>query len=44
MDEFALSGRHRPLNGADRVHRDSTPEERGAAYPLGAYGSSLRGI
>ena len=44
MDEFALSGRHRPLNGADRVRRDVTPTERGAAYPLGAYGSSLRGI
>ena len=23
--------------------RDQTPTERGAAYPLGAYGSSLRG-
>jgi hypothetical protein len=29
--------------GASRVHRDVTPTERGAAYPLGAYGSSLRG-
>ena len=25
------------------VRRDMTPTERGAAYPLGAYGSSLRG-
>ena len=30
-------------NGGDRVKPGSDPRRRGAAYPLGAYGSSLRG-
>ena len=41
--ENFISGRWRGSDATAHVRRDETPTERGAAYPLGANGSSLRG-